>query len=345
MKIGELVRRIAAPVAMLFALRGAFGLTLAVYSEKHGAPWLGEGSTAPASSGQIVQYVLFTLVSVGVVIALIGGSVRELLRPGRRSGGGAAGGFVPLVRTALLAAVAITGVSLLISLSVAGELAPGETSDALFPAVGIAAVWPGLPLLALYLRRWQVRWRRPAVGSRPSRSHAPLPPSPRQGAAILPGQVWEVDFPFEEGSGSKRRPALIIRAGAGKVLVLKITSQDKSAYPAHYARVDNARWRAMNSQGKASWLQLDRPAEIAVGRVLRPLGVCAPRRLWDAVVGHHRIAVPAAAPRPNLQRAPRRTANTRQRQPQRAPRAGQRRQPRRPPQPPQPPRPPNRPTP
>ena len=43
-----------------------------------------------------------------------------------------------------------------------------------------------------------------------------------------PGSIVEVIFPFEEGDGSKRRPALVVMdKGDGILLVAKITSQNK----------------------------------------------------------------------------------------------------------------------
>lgn len=51
-------------------------------------------------------------------------------------------------------------------------------------------------------------------------------PTPATGPA--PGDIWWADVPFEDGTGSKVRPCLVLRAHAKTVDVLKITSRDQS---------------------------------------------------------------------------------------------------------------------
>ncbi len=54
-------------------------------------------------------------------------------------------------------------------------------------------------------------WRRRATGAVPRR-----------------GDIWWADVPFADGTGAKLRPCLVLRRGWRAVVVLKITSQDKS---------------------------------------------------------------------------------------------------------------------
>ncbi len=50
-----------------------------------------------------------------------------------------------------------------------------------------------------------------------------LRPRPR------PGQIWFAQVPFEDGTGSKDRPVLIVSVSRGTCVVARFTSQDKSA--------------------------------------------------------------------------------------------------------------------
>ena len=47
---------------------------------------------------------------------------------------------------------------------------------------------------------------------------------------VLPrhGEIWWADVPFADGTGAKLRPCLVLRRRWRGVVVLKITSQDKS---------------------------------------------------------------------------------------------------------------------
>lgn len=54
------------------------------------------------------------------------------------------------------------------------------------------------------------------------------PPAKRPATGPAPGDIWWADVPFEDGTGSKVRPCLVLRANAKSVDVLKITSQDQS---------------------------------------------------------------------------------------------------------------------
>lgn len=41
------------------------------------------------------------------------------------------------------------------------------------------------------------------------------------------GEVWFADVPFSDGTGSKDRPVLVLRAGGGTYLVARFTSKDR----------------------------------------------------------------------------------------------------------------------
>ncbi len=56
-----------------------------------------------------------------------------------------------------------------------------------------------------------VWWRRRAAGTRPAR-----------------GEIWWAEVPFADGTGAKLRPCLVVRRRWRGVVVLKITSRDKS---------------------------------------------------------------------------------------------------------------------
>jgi len=55
------------------------------------------------------------------------------------------------------------------------------------------------------------------------------------------GEIWWADVPFADGSGSKVRPCLILRRRRRGVLVLKITSQDKS-HRGDHVRIPTQGW-------------------------------------------------------------------------------------------------------
>jgi hypothetical protein len=81
--------------------------------------------------------------------------------------------------------------------------------------IGIAVV---LLLLAVVVARLR-RPRRPAPKRPPARPGAVGP---------RPGEIWWADVPYEDGSGHKVRPCLVLRTRRDAVEVLKITSQDQS---------------------------------------------------------------------------------------------------------------------
>ncbi|MEU8115800.1 type II toxin-antitoxin system PemK/MazF family toxin [Micromonospora sp. NPDC048947] len=63
----------------------------------------------------------------------------------------------------------------------------------------------------------------------------------RRADAPSPGEIWWADVPYADGSGSKVRPCLVLRADSRGADVLKITSQDKSDRDDH-VRIPTLDW-------------------------------------------------------------------------------------------------------
>jgi hypothetical protein len=88
------------------------------------------------------------------------------------------------------------------------------------------------------------------TGARERGVEVATPPRPGLPA---PGEVWWADVPFEDGTGSKIRPCLVVRSGADGAAVLKITSQDQSRRDG-YRRIPTATWKGGEADG--SWLDM-----------------------------------------------------------------------------------------
>jgi hypothetical protein len=82
------------------------------------------------------------------------------------------------------------------------------------------------------------------------RRRAPLP-GPRHLGPPRAGEVWFAEVPFEDGSGSKDRPVLVLSAGGRSCEVAPFTSQDKDGRRDH-VRVP----QGVPGLPKASWLNL-----------------------------------------------------------------------------------------
>jgi hypothetical protein len=55
------------------------------------------------------------------------------------------------------------------------------------------------------------------------------------------GDIWWAEVPYADGTGAKLRPCLVLRRRRQGVMVLKITSQDKSRRRDHI-RIPNQEW-------------------------------------------------------------------------------------------------------
>ncbi|GEK23486.1 hypothetical protein [Cellulomonas xylanilytica] len=70
------------------------------------------------------------------------------------------------------------------------------------------------------------------------------------------GEIWYAEVPFQDGTGSKDRPVLVLAAGGRSYEVARFTSQDKSNRRDH-VHVP----QGVFDQRKASWLDL-RPTRL-----------------------------------------------------------------------------------
>ena len=82
-----------------------------------------------------------------------------------------------------------------------------------------------------------------------------------------PGEVWFANVPFEDGTGSKDRPVLVLARDGRRWEVARFTSQDRDARSDH-VRVPHG----MTGLPKASWLNL-RPVRLRRSAFRRRTGV------------------------------------------------------------------------
>ena len=127
----------------------------------------------------------------------------------------------------------------------------------------------GFGVLALAVLVLAVRTLRPPV------------PSRRRQVRTRPqvGDVWWAQVPFEDRTGSKDRPCLVVETHGPRAVVLYVTSTDKSGRPG---------WVAMPREGWSrgtgtSWLRTDRRVVLDPDRFRRYAGPCPPK--VRAVVG------------------------------------------------------------
>lgn len=113
---------------------------------------------------------------------------------------------------------------------------------------------------------------RPSV--KPRRSDAD-----RHGDAPAPGEIWWADVPYADGTGSKVRPCLVLRADSRGADVLKITSQDKSDRDDH-VRIPTRDWDPDAEHD--SYLSLTEPARISSAAFADRAGRCD-ADLWRRV--------------------------------------------------------------
>lgn len=102
-------------------------------------------------------------------------------------------------------------------------------------------------LLAGRSRRRSARYRRSPGGARP-------------------GEVWFAMVPFEDGTGAKDRPVLVLATLGGTCTVARMTSQDRSARD-DYVRVP----AGLPGLHRASWISL-RPQRLHVTALRRRVG-------------------------------------------------------------------------
>ncbi|MFG1651028.1 type II toxin-antitoxin system PemK/MazF family toxin [Micromonospora sp. NPDC049275] len=169
-----------------------------------------------------------------------------------------------------------------------------------------ALLWAAAILLAVAAGWAWNSWRhrvtsrrsadRPGRGT-PTRTggRRPAPPRPRgtdrqattqrsrdtRGATGTPtaGEIWWADVPYADGSGSKVRPCLVLRADSRGADVLKITSQDKSDRDDH-VRIPTRDWDPDAEHD--SYLSLTEPIRISSADFADRAGRCD-ADLWRKV--------------------------------------------------------------
>jgi mRNA-degrading endonuclease toxin of MazEF toxin-antitoxin module len=87
------------------------------------------------------------------------------------------------------------------------------------------------------------------------------------------GEIWWADVPYADGTGSKVRPCLVLRRRLIGIVVLKITSQDKSHRRDHVP-IPTRSWdpRARHD----SYLNVGEPVTVRRRAFQRRAGVCDP---------------------------------------------------------------------
>ena len=97
----------------------------------------------------------------------------------------------------------------------------------------------------------------------------------RAGRAGRPraGEIWWADVPYTDGSGSKVRPCLVLLRRRRGVIVLKITSQDKSHRRDHLS-IPTRSWDPWARHD--SYLNLGEPIIVRPAAFQRHAGGCDP---------------------------------------------------------------------
>ncbi|GAA1717453.1 hypothetical protein GCM10009765_77470 [Fodinicola feengrottensis] len=99
-----------------------------------------------------------------------------------------------------------------------------------------------------------------------------------------PGEIWWAEVPFADGSGSKRRPCLVLRTYRGSADVLKITSQDKS-HRSDHIQIPTQAWDPRASSD--SWLELFTTYRVDQSAFDKVVASCDDN-VWAYVTDHHR---------------------------------------------------------
>ncbi|RZU73857.1 PemK-like, MazF-like toxin of type II toxin-antitoxin system [Micromonospora kangleipakensis] len=121
-------------------------------------------------------------------------------------------------------------------------------------------------------------------GAEPSRGGTTAPPRPRgadgrPATAPRAGEIWWADVPYADGTGSKVRPCLVLRADDRGADVLKITSQDKSDRDDH-VRIPTRSWDA--DADHDSFLDVSEPIRIPTTAFEDRAGTCD-QSLWRQI--------------------------------------------------------------
>jgi len=131
--------------------------------------------------------------------------------------------------------------------------------------------------------------RKAGTGKTGPRKTAPKPAPPKRGttpvAGPQPGEIWWADVPYEDGTGHKIRPCLVLRSGAKHREVLKITSQDQSDRNDHVV-IPTRTWDA--DADHDSWLDLTGPIRVPLGGFQDRAGTLD-AKIWQKVRRLHGV--------------------------------------------------------
>ncbi|MFF9623928.1 hypothetical protein [Streptomyces griseosporeus] len=121
--------------------------------------------------------------------------------------------------------------------------------------------------------------------STPRQGPESVPPDPGlfRGRPPAPGDVWFAELPFDDGTGSKDRPCLVVRTFRHHAQVLKVTSADKSGRPG-YIRMPVASWDP--TAVRDSWLEPAPLRELPYDAFRRLAGPCD-TGVWEQVKRRH----------------------------------------------------------
>jgi hypothetical protein len=115
-------------------------------------------------------------------------------------------------------------------------------------------------------------------------TRAPAKPAPVL-TGPKPGEIWWADVPYEDGSGHKVRPCVVLRGGDGYREVLKITSQDQRHRNDH-VRIPTRSWDP--GADHDSFLDLTGPIRVAATAFEDRAGVLEPA-IWQQVRRLHTV--------------------------------------------------------
>jgi hypothetical protein len=129
---------------------------------------------------------------------------------------------------------------------------------------------------------------RPGAAKAPTRpGRAPAlrasPPDASWQHRPRPGEIWWATVPYDDGTGSKVRPCLVLRTYRTRVEVLKITSQDQSDRADHI-EIPTRAWDRKAEHN--SFLDLSDPYQLRDGAFERKAGVIDDRT-WTRVRREH----------------------------------------------------------
>jgi hypothetical protein len=158
----------------------------------------------------------------------------------------------------------------------------------------------GAALIVLWVLRSETRQRptrprAPKPGAKPKAPTRPKSARPKSarpkapatpGTGPQPGEIWWADVPYEDYSGHKVRPCVVIRVDGVHREVLKITSQDQSHRDDH-VRIPTKTWDP--GADHDSYLDLTGPVLVAVQEFEDQAGTLDPA-IWRKVKQLYKLA-------------------------------------------------------